>query len=137
MLARNYRFTVENKLGQTIAVDDVDITARRWKPNASGTLNFETVETLFHREPNTVANNAFFATSGADNTTSGFYGGDFSCKLTAPASSDGRLIIRYEVSTDGGAAFGSGNSAVTGAGDIVAVMNVTTAGTYFKPFSVE
>jgi hypothetical protein len=130
-LARNYRFTVRNETGQTLAANAVKVQARRWKFASDGALSYEANETEVLNNGSTIATAAYASSSAVDNSADLFIGGDFELEVTAPASSNGDVILYYEPATDGGTQF-----ATNGLGAIVAVLNFITSGTKFKHFSI-
>ena len=130
-LGATYRFTVLNDTGQTIAGSSILLFARRVKLDSSGALVIETAEATILSSGATLAQAAYLSGTTQDNTTLRWQGGDFHFKVTAPASSDGNVILFFERSTDGGSTWDT-----NGLGQIVAVLNFTTSGTKTKPFSI-
>ena len=61
----------------TIAANNLKLSARRWKFDSNGQMDFETQETLLHNQVASLTDNSFIATTGVDNTGSGFIGGAF------------------------------------------------------------
>jgi hypothetical protein len=129
MLARNYRFTVLNQTGQTVAANAVKIQARRHKFSTDGALEYEGSEAEVFNNGSTIANGAYSSGAALNNSSTLFLGGDFEVEVTAPASVDGNVTIYYEPATDGGTQFAS-----NGLGIMVAVLTFTASGTKHKHF---
>lgn len=123
MLARNYRFTVLNSTGQTVAIAGVVIKGRRKKLGSTGALAYEATEASIMSNAGTIANAAYSSSSGIDNSTDLFLEGDFTVTAAVLASAAGDLTIYYEVSTDGGTTWPT-----PGNGVIVAAITVPATG---------
>lgn len=134
MLARTYRFTAYNACGQTIASSGIVIKARRWKLDTSGGIVYESSETTVWTSGSTIANAAYLSlgSTGVDNSTDLFIGGDFTFTLVAPASASGDVTIYYEISTDGGTTFPT-----NGKGFLACTQSVTTSGTTVAHFQIQ
>jgi hypothetical protein len=137
-LQRNYRFVFKNELGDSLYNGQLTLNARRWKFDSNGTLDFETNETLLFSLNTTVADDGFVATSGVDNTTSGYIGGAFEIWANPTgASTSGNVVCFYETSTDDGTQFDQeADGAVGDNGRIVAILTMNTTGTAVKSFRV-
>lgn len=137
-LQRNYRFVFQNQLLNTIQANQLTLSARRWKFNTSGAIEFESSETLLHNQIAPLANNAFVATTGIDNSASGFLGGAFEIYCTPTgAGTSGILLCFYETSTDGGTTFDSDSDLSVGDnGRLVAIATIDTVGTGVKSFRI-
>ena len=137
-LQRNYRFVFQNQLLNTIQANQLKLNARRWKFNNSGAMEFESSETLLHNQIAPLTNNAFVATTGIDNSASGFLGGAFEIYCTPTgAGTSGTLLCFYETSTDGGTTFDSdADLAVGDNGRLVAIATIDTIGTGVKSFRI-
>lgn len=132
-LPRNYRFKVQNRTGQTITQDNgVTVKARRVKLDSSGALSFEGSEaTVLDNGTTDISNNAYLAGTAQDNSTDKWLGGDFEFTVTAPASSNGDVLLFFERSTDGGTDFDD-----DGLGKLITSLNFTTSGTKRRSFSL-
>lgn len=131
MLAYHYRFTAYNACGQTVAIGGVVLKGRRWKFGSTGALVYEGSEASLLSNASTIANAGYASSSGVDNSTDLFIGGDFELTFTAPASASGDLTIYLDVSTDGGTTWPT-----NGLGVAVCTISVTASGTYTKAFSL-
>jgi len=127
MLPRNYRFTVQNITGQTIAASGIVVHMRRWKRASDGSITFEATEATVLDNPTTLMTATFpdvltplpggggavplLATGGyqdgtaQDNSTDKWEGGTIDFRATAPVSSNGSVILFFKRSTDGGTTF--------------------------------
>lgn len=130
-LPHTYRFKVFNGLGQTITTGNVTVLARRHKLDAIGALSFEGSETSVLSNGSGLTNGSYLAGTTQDNSSNKYMGGDFEFSVTAPASSNGDVVLYFERSTDGGTDFDT-----DGLGDVVASLNFTTSGTKKKTFSL-
>ncbi len=132
-LPRNYRFKIQNALGQTITQDNgITVKARRVKLDSNGALSFESSEaTILDNGTTDVTASSYFAGTAQDNSTDKWLGGDFEFTVTAPVSSSGDVRLFLERSTDGGTDWDD-----DGLGQIVAVLTFTTSGTKRRTFSL-
>ena len=126
MLPRNYRFTVQNITGQTIAANGIVVHMRRWKRASDGSITFEATEATVLDNPTVLAAATFadiitplpggapvpqLATGGyqdgtaQDNSTDKWEGGTIDFRATAPVSANGSVILFFKRSTDGGTTF--------------------------------
>ena len=133
MLGRNYRFTLLNSCGQTLAQNSVTVQARRWKWGPAGARLDETDEAQAYIMDAAagLATANYDSDSAIDNSTTKWVGGDFELTVTAPASASGDVILYYEQSTDGGTTF-----ATNGLGREVCRINFAAAGTKVRHFSL-
>ncbi|MEM4413035.1 MAG: hypothetical protein QXD59_02035 [Candidatus Caldarchaeum sp.] len=125
MLAHRYRFTVKNETGQTIAANSIFVYARRYKFDQNGAKVDESSEATVLTNSSTLANGAFLSGSTQDNTSALWLGGYFAFVVTAPASSNGNVILYYDATTDNA----DNRYPSSGLGVVVAVLNFTASGT--------
>lgn len=131
VLPPNYRFTVKNETGQTLANNSCRVDAKRYNFNSTGALNYESSETNVYLNSGTISNGAYNSGSSVDNTSDKYIGGIFEITVTAPASANGNVILYLDRSTDAGSSYDD-----NGLGDIVAVFNFTASGTQKKTISL-
>lgn len=125
MLGPTYRFTIQNKTGQTLAANACTLLPRRYKLGTDGSLTIETSGTGgILQQTSTVANLVYHSGTTQDNTTNKYIGGFFEFTVTAPASSSGSVVLTIEYSVDGGTTWPD-----AGLGEWVATIPFTTAGT--------
>lgn len=131
-LGHAYRFVVENKTGQTLAANAVKVYGRRWKFATDGALTLEAGEATLMDNGSTIGTGAFASGTTVDNSTDKYLGGDFIFSVTAPASSNGDVVLYLQRSTDGGTRWpDDANYAKR-----VQILNFTTSGTKSRNFSV-
>src|SRR5262245_45894083 len=128
-LPRNYRFTVKNGTGQTIAANAVKVFARRHKFTSSGALSYEGSEATLMDNGSTIGNGSYASSSGVDNSSDKYTGGAFIFNVTAPASSNVNVDLYLDLSTDGGSAWDD-----NGLGAFIGSLNFTTSGTKTMSF---
>lgn len=141
MLARNFRFTIQNNLGDSVAQNNIEIESRKWKGSDDGTVAFEAAEESVYLMDATVLNDAGWDSGAAfDNSGTGdeWEGGDFELYVKLAAGTyDGTVDVYYEPSTDAGSQF-----ADNGEGHLVCVFAIattltgTTTATFYKSFSL-
>lgn len=123
-LPRNYRFVVENKSGQTIAINDVDLTIRRAKSDSNGALVYESTSTTLTNAAS-IANAAFGVIGAVQaNDTDLFLSGDGIFSVTSGGvAPNGDVILYIQESPDGGTTFPDDDRTQK----VLAVMNITVA----------
>ena len=126
MLARNYRFAVQNVTGQTIPASGVIVHMRRWKRASDGSITFEATEATVLDNPSVLATASFpvhaqqqprdviapmLATGGyfdgtaQDNSSDKWEGATVEFVAVAPSLANGPVILLFKRSTDGGTNF--------------------------------
>jgi hypothetical protein len=126
-LGRNYRFTVLNSCGQTLASGAIVIKARRWYFDSSGVQTWEGSEATLDTSGSTLATGSYFNGTAQDNTapTRPYLGGTFKISITAPTSANGPITVWLQRSTDGGTSWPD-----NGLGTVAKVFAATAATTY-------
>jgi len=105
MLPHNYRFTVQNACGQTIAISGAMVKMRRWKRASDGSVSFESSEALVLENTGTLATATFLDGTVQDNSSLKWEGGTVCFEVTAPASASGPVVLLFKRSCDGGTDF--------------------------------
>lgn len=102
-LPQDYRFSVKNNCGQTIAVSGVEVTGRRVKFDSTGVLNYESTEKQFFVNNSTILNNGWLAGQQISNSgaSDSWLGGDFTFKIVGPASAAGDVQLFLDKSQNG------------------------------------
>lgn len=131
VLPRNYRVKVYNQTGQTISANNIKVFGRRYKVASDGSITFEASEATLLDNGSGLNNNTYLAGPAQDNSSDKWVGGDFTFKVTAPASSNGPVTLFFERSTDSGTTWDD-----DGLGLPVARLDFTTSGTKVVTFSI-
>ncbi len=127
VLARDYRFVVENDSGDDVEVGSVKIDAKRWNFDQSGVLTYEGSETEVYANGAIISDGAVGTGGSVDNSSDLFIGGDFNVTVTGAAAPDGgSVFVYYETSTDGGVTFPGISGIADNEGDIVVSVPVQT-----------
>jgi hypothetical protein len=129
-LGKTWRFNVKNELTVSIpTAADVIIRGRRVKFDSTGQQTFEASDATVYSNAAAIANAAYEGGTEQDNSTAKWLGGDFSVVLNAPASSNGRISIYYQRKING-------VWPTDGYGRLLISVDVISAGTYTKDFSI-
>lgn len=131
VLPRYYRFTILNNSGVSISAGNAKVYGRRFYFDSTGALTYEASETSIYSNSGTVTNGSYDSSTMVDNNSSKYIGGAFVFDVTLTGSPAGNVICFFERSTDGSTRVDS-----NGVGDVVAVLNFTSATTKRKSFSV-
>jgi hypothetical protein len=129
-LGPDFRFTVLNSTGQTIAASGVVVRYKAWRYANDASVQFDssvvTPITLgsIPASPGTLINNSYMSSDAIDNSTSKWVGATIEFTVTAPASSNGDVVLYIDRSLDDGTTFPD-----NGLGQVIAVLNFTTSGT--------
>jgi hypothetical protein len=105
MLPHNYRFTVQNVTGQTLAALGAMVKLRRWKRASDGSITFEASEATVLENTGTLNTATYLDGAIQDNATLKWEGATVCFEVTAPASSSGPVILYFKRSCDGGTTF--------------------------------
>ena len=136
MLQKTYRFSYKNATGVAFgATDDVVIKARRWNFNSSGAFTPESAEAILTTAGagNSLANNGWINCITQDNTTVGWFGGEFLVTATvSTATPNGNVEIWMDFSTDGGTTWND-----NGSSRFITALKFTVTGTQHKSFELD
>ena len=132
ILGPTYRFVVENRTGQTIsAANGIIVRHKGWKFFTDGSIVFNSnftpvivLSTLPVSNTSTLTNLSFLYSDLIDNISPKLIGTTIEFTVTAPASSNGNVILYLERSIDGGSTWPD-----TGLGQPIGFINFTTSGT--------
>jgi len=132
ILGPTYRFAVENRTGQTInTAGAIVLRIKQWKISSSGGITFESsFSTILNLSfvplggATSVPNLSYTHSNIIDNLVNLHIGAEVELTVTAPASSNGNVILYLERSVDGGATWTD-----FGLGQILGDILFTTAGT--------
>ena len=132
ILGPTYRFAVENRTGQTISTaGGVVLRIRPWKISSAGEIFFDSsFSTILNLSfvplggATSVGNLGYLYSNIIDNLANAYIGAEVELTVTAPASSNGNVILYLERSVDGGATWTD-----AGLGQILGDILFTTAGT--------
>ena len=105
MLPHNYRFTVQNSCGQTLAAMGAMLKMRRWKRASDGSVTFESAEATVFENTGTLATGAYLDGTIQDNSTTKWEGATACFEVTAPTSASGPVVLLFKRSCDGGTLF--------------------------------
>lgn len=111
ILGPTYRFSVENRTGQTISTaNGIVVKYKNWKFNSDGSIVFDTNFTpaivlnfLPVGNSSSLSNLGFLYSNYIDNFSPKHIGSTIEFTVVAPASSNGNVILYLERSVDGGA----------------------------------
>jgi hypothetical protein len=131
VLPRYYRFKIYNNSGVSISANNAKVYTRRFKFGADGALSYENSETLVLDNSSSISPGSYDAATMVDNNTDKYIGGTFVFQVTLTGSPNGNVVLFFERSTDGTTRVDS-----DGVGDVVAVLNFTSATTKRKSFSL-
>ena len=129
-LGPDFRFSVYNGTGQTIASGGIVVKYRGWKYANDASVVFDGSASVplnlgaIPASPTTLVNTAYLNSAAIDNSTIKLIGATIEFTVTAPASSNGDVILYIDRSLDDGATFPD-----NGLGQVVCVLNFTTSGT--------
>ncbi len=129
-LGPDFRFTVYNSTGQTIAAGGILVRYKGWKYANDASVSFESSITTavnlstVPASPSTLTNTTYMSSAAIDNSVTKLIGATIEFTVTAPASSNGDVILYIDRSLDDGATFPD-----NGLGQVVCVLNFTSAGT--------
>jgi hypothetical protein len=101
ILGPAFRLVIENRTGQTIsAASAIQIKIRQWKFDTSGQITFQSSPTVILNlgftpfdNPTTVANLGFLASNVVENYVDKYIGAEIELTVSAPASSNGNVIL--------------------------------------------
>ncbi len=132
ILGPTYRFVVENRTGQTIsAANGIIVRHKGWKFFTDGSIVFNSnftpaivLSTLPVSNTSTLTNLSFLYSDLIDNISPKLIGTTIEFAVTAPASSNGNVILYLERSIDGGSTWPD-----SGLGQPIGFLNFTTSGT--------
>jgi hypothetical protein len=108
ILGPAFRLVIENRTGQTIsAASAIQIKIRQWKFDTSGQITFQSSPTVILNlgftpfdNPTTVANLGFLASNVVENYVDKYIGAEIELTVSAPASSNGNVILYLDRSID-------------------------------------
>jgi hypothetical protein len=123
-LQTTYRWQVLNSTGQTLATSAVVVKFKPGKYLPTGALSLAAVATEYTNSGSTITNGSYGTGGTIDNSANLYLGGMVEFTVTAPASSNGDVILYLQRSVDGGTTWED-----SGLGIPVAVLNFTTSGT--------
>ena len=132
MLARNWRFGIQNDIGVALGAAGAVIKARRWKGSSDGTVAFEASEAVIYSNAASIGSGSYQPEDNVDNSADEYEGGAFELTITiGTGTPTGDITVYYEVSTDAGGTWPDANE-----GSPVCVLNITATGTFVKTFQL-
>lgn len=129
-LGPDFRFSIYNGTGQTIAGGGIVVRYKGWKYANDASVVFDgSIITAINlgttpASPATLTNVTYLNSAAIDNSVAKLIGATIEFTVSAPASSNGDVILYIERSLDDGTTFPD-----NGLGQVVAVLNFTTSGT--------
>lgn len=132
MLGPSFRFVIENRTGQTFTVQSaIKVRFRPWKfdPNGQITWNNSFIMSISSgilpsASNANIANLGFLGSYTYDNIVDKWVGATIEMDITAPASSNGDVILYLDRSIDGGFQYSD-----NGLSQILGSLNFTSSGT--------
>lgn len=132
ILGPTFRLLVENRTGQTIsAANGIVVKYKGWKFASEGSIVFDSAFTpiivlgsLPVSASTSLANLNFLGSDLKDNLVPKLVGSTIEFTVTAPASSNGNVILYLDRSIDGGSTWPD-----LGLGQVIGFLNFTAAGT--------
>ena len=128
-LGPDFRFSVYNGTGQTIASGGITVKYRGWKYANDASVTFDGSATVplnlgtTPASPTTLVNIAYLNSAAIDNSVAKLIGATIEFTVNAPASANGDVILYIERSLDDGTTFPD-----NGLGQVIAILNFTTSG---------
>lgn len=123
-LGLTYRVVIQNTTGQTISANNVTVKQRAWKFGTDGSITFEGSAQTIYSNGSTQATATYVNGTTQDNSTNKWIGATLEFTVTAPASSNGDVVLWLDRSVDGGTTWSD-----NGLGQVIGILNFTTSGT--------